>query len=328
MRGFVDETHIEVHSGNGGSGAVSFRREKYVPRGGPDGGDGGTGGDVVFQIQSNLKTLSHIRRHQVFRARNGQPGRGKRMTGAAGAPVIITVPPGTIVRDADSGEVYRDFSEDRDGETWTLLTGGRGGQGNWHFRNAVKQAPRHAQPGVPGSSLNIILELNLIADIGFVGFPSVGKSSLLRALTNARPEVAPYPFTTKIPYLGVLRLGERDVILADIPGIIEGASEGAGLGLRFLKHISRTACLAYLIDLSDDECPATFDLLREELRRYDPPLAEKKRILVATKFDAEGAGDNLIRLRQTWPEETIMPVSAYAGTGLDELKPLLLEMAR
>ncbi|MDA3955326.1 GTPase ObgE [Oceanispirochaeta sp.] len=327
MQGFIDETRLEVYSGDGGAGSVSFRREKYVPQGGQDGGDGGSGGNVVFQVKKNLKTLSHLNRKHIYRAETGHSGRGKRMHGKDGEPVIIAVPPGTLIRDYLTNDIIKDFTENSDGEEWSFLQGGNGGQGNWHFRTSRKQTPRFAQPGMPGEYAEIKLELNLIADIGFVGFPSVGKSSLLKAITNANPKVASYPFTTKIPNLGMLRLGEKDIVLADIPGIIEGASHGLGLGFKFLKHISRTAGLAFLIDLGEPDFEDTYSKLLVELKEYNPDLLEKQRLLVGTKMDLENSEENLKKLQDLYPEEHVIAVSIFSREGLDELKLAMLKMA-
>lgn len=310
MDGFVDETRIVVSSGNGGAGGVSFRREKYVPFGGPDGGDGGWGGSVVFHVKPNVKTLSKVRLKHSFRARNGENGRGARKTGHDGADVVIEVPPGTLVRDAETGEVLRDFSEDRE-ETWVFLKGGRGGKGNWHFRTARHQVPRFSQPGEEGQERILRLELQLIADIGLVGFPNAGKSTLLTLFTNARPKIAPYPFTTKIPNLGVIRYKDKDIVVADLPGIIEGASEGAGLGFKFLKHISRTRALAFCIDLSDPLRDEAFGLLMKELENYDPVLAAKPRVVVGTKTDLDPDGTSLEALRRALGNETVVGLSNF-----------------
>lgn len=327
MQGFIDETRLELFSGNGGPGCVSFRREKYVAKGGPNGGDGGRGGNVVFEVKKNLKTFSHLNAKHTFKAQNGQQGMGKRMHGKDGEDIIIPIPPGTIIRDYESRAVIKDFSENLDGETWLFLNGGKGGLGNWHYRSSVKQTPRYAQPGTPGQYAEILLELNMIADVGFVGFPNAGKSSLLKALTNADPKVAAYPFTTKIPNLGMLRIADKEVILADIPGIIDGASHGAGLGLKFLKHIARTAGLAFMIDLSDPSYLEAFDHLKAELEDFENTLLRKKRIVIATKTDLEGTTEALKNLREKYPSEKIVAISVFARTGLDEIKVNLLNMA-
>jgi GTP-binding protein len=315
---FIDEVILDVASGSGGGGCVSFRLEKYIPRGGPDGGDGGCVGDAVFVVKRNLKTLRHLRKNPRLRAGNGSPGEGRQKHGKDGNDVEIPLPPGAIIADADTGGIIREFLDD--GERWVFLEGGRGGKGNTHFKSSRIQAPRFAQPGMPGKERRIRVELNIIADIGFVGFPNAGKSSLLAVLSNARPEVADYPFTTKIPNLGVMSGYEGDLVLADIPGIIEGASEGAGLGLKFLKHISRTSALAFLVDLSAEGWETAFDVLLEELRGYAPRLAEKKRILVGTKLDIREADEAFPRFREKYLGEKTFGISAVTRRGLEELK--------
>jgi GTPase len=321
---FADEATIEVSAGKGGDGCVAFRREKYVPLGGPAGGDGGRGGDVVFEVRRNLRTLAQLRYQQTFKAENGQPGMGKNMHGRDGADIVVTVPPGTIVKDAETGEVLRDFGrESGEGERWLFLKGGNGGWGNTHFKSSVNQAPRQFQPGQPSKTARLKLELRMIADIGFVGLPNAGKSSLLDSFTNARPKIAPYPFTTKIPNLGMLSVHERDIVLADIPGIIEGAHDGAGLGLRFLRHISRTSALAFMVDLSDDSWEGAFGVLRRELESYAPVLAAKRRILIGTKLDLEEAAGRLEAFRAANPGEEVYGISVFSGEGLDELREAL-----
>lgn len=317
MTGFVDETEIVVSSGKGGNGCVSFRREKYVPKGGPDGGDGGRGGAIIFKVKENLKTLSRIKSSRTFRAENGRPGEGRRKHGRNGLDMVIEVPPGTIIRDKKSREEIKDLGHE--GE-WVFLTGGNGGKGNWHYRSSVRQTPRYAQEGEPGEERELIVEMNIIADIGFVGFPNAGKSSLLAALTNAHPKVADYPFTTKIPNLGVAHLGYGDCILADIPGIIEGASHGAGLGFRFLKHISRTKGLAFIIDIHAEAPFDEFTTLMEELREFDPELATRPRIVVASKSDLDPEGERFREFSAKMKSEELIPVSSFSLEGLDQLK--------
>ncbi|TFG64216.1 MAG: GTPase ObgE [Spirochaetales bacterium] len=317
MDGFVDETTIEVESGHGGSGAVSFHREKFVPKGGPDGGDGGKGGDVVFFLRNNLRTLAHLKMLRHFRAENGGPGMGKRKHGKDGKDVLIPVPPGTILKYPDSDEIIYDFTE-QDSQL-VFSRGGKGGKGNWHFATSTRQAPRYAQPGLPGSSAVIRVELSIIADIGFVGFPNAGKSTLLSILTNAHPKIADYAFTTKIPNLGVMNLGYTDIILADIPGIIEGASHGAGLGFKFLRHISRTRGLAFLIDLSSPGYLEAFPTLLDELGSYAPDLVKKKRIVLGTKLDMPETLDCLRSLAESLPGETVLGVSAHTRQGIGDL---------
>ena len=326
MEGFVDETTIEVSSGHGGAGCVSFRREKFVPFGGPDGGDGGKGGDVIFQVKENLRTLAHLRMRRVYKGQNGLPGGGSKMHGKDGESAYIFVPPGTIVRDRDTREVLHDFSADSEPQ-WTYLVGGRGGQGTWHFRSSKHQAPRYAQPGMEAHHNLLVVELNIIADLGFVGFPNAGKSTLLTLLTNATPKVAPYPFTTKIPNLGVMRVYDQDVVLADIPGIIEGASQGLGLGIQFLKHIARTRGLVFLIDLSDENYLETFGTLLAELRDFSPELAEKERVVLGSKTDLDEDGSRLAALAAALPEERILGVSTFFRDKLDDIRREFLRLA-
>ncbi|MDX9826653.1 MAG: GTPase ObgE [Spirochaetia bacterium] len=339
---FADEATITVASGSGGDGCIAFRREKYIPMGGPAGGDGGKGGNVIFVVKHNVRTLSFLRYRQTFKAQNGLPGMGRNMHGKDGEDVLIPVPPGTIIKDADTGEVLRDFSRPRsgkssvqagdlrgkDGEQWLLLKGGKGGWGNSHFKNSVNQAPRFAMPGQAGQERKLRIELSLIADVGLVGFPNAGKSSLLDAFTNARPKIASYPFTTKIPNLGVLTIHDRDIILADIPGIIEGAHEGVGLGVRFLKHIARTSFLAFLVDISDENWREAFSVLLEELSAFSPLLAAKKRILVATKLDLPEALERFEEFRSLHAAEEVLGISVFSGTGLPELKEAIFRQVQ
>ncbi|MDR1863054.1 MAG: GTPase ObgE [Treponema sp.] len=325
MEKFADEAFIEVSSGNGGNGCAAFRREKYVPRGGPSGGDGGRGGDVVFQIRRNLRTLVHLRYKHSFKAENGRDGEGRGRYGRNGEDVIIPLPPGSVIKDADTGELIRDFGRDR--EEFVFLKGGNGGWGNIRFKSSVNQAPRKALPGKSGEKRQLRVELQVMADIGLVGFPNAGKSSLLERFTNARPRIAPYPFTTKIPNLGVLSLDDRDIIIADIPGLIEGASEGLGLGIRFLKHISRTAALAFLIDLGEENCETAFDVLCGELEAFSPDLVAKRRIILGSKTDREGAAERLETLKKKYPGETVLGISVFSGDGIPELGRLFSRLA-
>jgi GTPase len=320
---FADEATIIVSSGKGGDGCVAFRREKYVPFGGPAGGDGGRGGDVVFEVRRNLRTLSALRYQQTFKAESGQGGMGKNMHGRDGADIVIPVPPGTIVKRYETGEILKDFGAERsgpEGARWVFLKGGRGGWGNTHYKNSVNQAPRTFQPGQQGVTERLRIELQLIADIGLVGFPNAGKSSLLDHFTNARPAIAPYPFTTKIPNLGMLRVGERDIVIADIPGIIEGAHEGAGLGLRFLKHIARTSALAFLVDLSDENWEGAYSILLAELGSYAPTLVKKPRILVATKLDLPEAAERFEAFKAAYPDEEVHGISVFSRLGIEGLR--------
>lgn len=294
-----------------------------MPRGGPDGGDGGKGGDVIFEIRENVKTLSHIALKHSFHAEDGQPGRKRKLHGRDGKPVVIEVPPGTVVRDEATGRLIKDLTGT---QRWTFLTGGKGGKGNTHFATSVKQAPRYAQPGLPGESAKVRLELSLVADIGFVGKPNAGKSTLLSVLTRARPKVADYPFTTKEPNLGVMREGYAEIVLADIPGLLKGASSGTGLGLKFLKHVSRTAMLAFLIDLSGDDFLEAFPILLEEMNQFDPHLTEKRRLLVGTKADLPQCEGRAEILRKEYPDETVMEISSFSLTGIEDLRRYFMRM--
>ncbi|MGM0431337.1 MAG: GTPase ObgE [Spirochaetota bacterium] len=324
MFGFSDETYIDIASGKGGNGCVSFRREKYVPKGGPDGGDGGKGGDVVFVAKENLRTLAALKSRRAYRAENGHGGQGRKKHGRDGADIEIAVPPGTLIRDPNTGETLVDLTESRRA---VLLKGGRGGKGNWHFRSSRRQTPRFAQPGEEGVEMRVHIELRIIADIGFVGFPNAGKSSLLNLLTNAHCKVAGYPFTTKIPNLGVFRYDLNDIILADIPGIIEGASHGAGLGYKFLRHISRTSGLAYIIDMADERYVTAFDTLRQELETYSPELAAKPRVIIAAKCDLPEAEEHAQQLRTAFPDEKIVHLSVVSAEGIEQVKQAFVHLA-
>ncbi|MGN0729578.1 GTPase ObgE [Treponema sp.] len=322
---FADEAVITVRSGKGGNGCVSFRREKYIPNGGPNGGDGGRGGNVVFCLKRNLRTLAHLRYHPILKAKNGGDGQSWNRYGKDGEDVVIPVPPGTTIRNNETGELIHDFTYEDGDEPFVFLKGGNGGWGNVHFKSSTNQAPRIANPGAPGQECKLRVELSVMADIGLVGFPNAGKSSLLDFFTNARPKIAPYPFTTKIPNLGVLHAGEgKDFVIADIPGIIEGASEGAGLGIRFLKHISRTAGLLFMIDCSDDNFMDAYDLLLKELEGFNPDLAKKPRIVLCNKIDVDGALENAEKLKERIhsrePDVSVIAVSVAARTNMNEAR--------
>ncbi|MCR4677074.1 MAG: GTPase ObgE [Sphaerochaetaceae bacterium] len=325
MFGFSDETYIDIASGNGGNGCISFRREKFVPKGGPDGGDGGKGGDLVFVVKNNLRTLAHLKIIRTFRAENGKNGSGARCYGRNGEDMEIPVPPGTVIKDADTGEIIKDLTGvDR----FVFLKGGRGGLGNYHFKTSVRQTPRFAQPGEPGVSMRVGLELLVIADIGLVGFPNAGKSSLTNILTNAGSKVGAYPFTTKIPQLGMLKYKNRDIVIADIPGIIEGASQGAGMGFKFLRHISRTGGLAYLIDCSEKEFLDRYDQLREELRTYSPELLEKEEVIIGTKLDEEGAEENFEELKKHFPDKKCIGITILDESTVEPVKEAFLGIVK
>ncbi len=324
MQEFVDRVTVRASSGSGGAGAISFLREKYRPKGGPDGGDGGRGGDVSFVVNDALRTLAHLARSHEIHGENGQPGRGRNRSGRAGAPAVVEVPPGTVVRDRATGDTLWDAVDSAD---YLLLSGGRGGKGNAHFATSRHQTPRFAQPGEPGDSIELEIELRLIADVGLVGRPNAGKSSLLGRLTAARPAVAPYPFTTKIPNLGVLFLDSRELVIADIPGLIEGAARGVGLGHEFLRHISRTRILAYVVALDEPDPAATVRMLEEELLGFDVELTGKPRIIVGNKVDLVDGDERADELRAACPDDRVLLVSAVTGTGIRELAGELLRRA-
>jgi len=285
---FIDYTKIFVKSGDGGKGCVSFRREKYVPKGGPDGGDGGKGGDVIIRASTQINTLLDFKYKREYHAKNGQNGMGKKMHGKDSNDLVITVPAGTVIKDADSTEVIADLT--KDGDYYVAAKGGRGGLGNAHFATSTKQVPRYAQPGENGEEKWLILELKLLADVGLIGFPNAGKSTLISVISSAKPKIADYPFTTLIPNLGVVKLKEhKSCVVADIPGLIEGAHTGAGLGTRFLRHIERTRIFLHLVDVSDmadDDPVAQYLKIRRELRIYNPDLLLKTEAVVATKLDS------------------------------------------
>ena len=328
---FADEALITVRSGKGGNGCISFRREKYIPNGGPNGGDGGRGGDVYVCVRRNLRTLAHLRHRQVFKAQNGQDGMSWNRFGKDGEDVFIPVPPGTTIRNADTGELIRDFTEESDGSQMMILQGGKGGWGNVHFKSSTNQAPRYAHPGKPGKEMNLRIELSIMADVGLVGFPNAGKSSLLEMFTNARPKIAPYPFTTKIPNLGVLHVDQdKDFIIADIPGIIEGASEGAGLGLRFLKHISRTAALLFMIDCSDTNYLSAYSSLKTELEKYGRGLLDKPRIVLCNKIDVEGAAEHAeevaTQIKAEEPDTAVIAVSVLERKNIENARRSIISL--
>jgi len=317
---FYDETDITVKAGDGGDGCIAFRREKYVPFGGPAGGDGGKGGDVLLTVDPHLNTLYRFSKRRHFKAESGQHGRGKNQHGAAGAGIRIPVPPGTVVYDADTEELLGDLTEP--GEELTVAQGGRGGRGNARFATSTNQAPRIAEHGEPGQERNLHLELKLLADVGVVGMPNAGKSTLLAAVTAARPKIAPYPFTTLQPNLGVVVLDDRtEFVLADIPGLIEGASEGKGLGHEFLRHIERTRVLIHLLDGLSADPLADFAAINQELAAFGHGLAEKPQLIALNKLDEP-------QVRQRWPEiekalkaqgHEPMAISALAREGTREL---------
>jgi GTP-binding protein len=321
---FVDEAQIWVKAGDGGNGCISFRREKYVPKGGPDGGDGGRGGDVYFEAVGDMNTLLDFTGRHHWRAENGKPGLGKNMYGQAGKDLVIRVPPGTLIYDADLNLLLKDLNEV--GMKVLICRGGKGGKGNKAFATSTNQAPRIAEPGKPGQERNLRLELKLIADIGLVGMPNAGKSTLLSRCSAARPKIAAYPFTTLEPVLGIVELtGFRRFVMADIPGLIEGASRGAGLGHDFLRHIERTRIIVHILDIMplDGSDPIdNYHAIRNELARYSETLAAKEEVIVANKIDLEPDGARVEDLRSRLDRD-IVPISAATGRGVKELTELL-----
>lgn len=283
---FLDQAKIYVKSGDGGSGCISFRREKYVERGGPDGGNGGRGGDIIFEAQSDLNTLIDFRYTQHFRAENGKGGSGRDRTGPSADALVIKVPVGTEIIDADKETVLLDMSEE--GQRVKFLKGGDGGFGNAHYKSATNQAPRKSTPGWPGEERDLWLRLKLIADCGLLGMPNAGKSTFLSAVSRSRPKIADYPFTTLHPNLGVVKAGEYSFVIADIPGLIEGAHEGKGLGTRFLGHVERCSVLLHLVDATQDDVVGAYQIIRNELKEYGGGLAKKPEIVALTKLDAIG----------------------------------------
>ncbi len=320
---FADYVTIRVKAGDGGRGCVSFRREKYVPRGGPDGGDGGRGGHIVIRATKELNTLIDLRYRREYRALRGGHGKGKKMHGRDGEDLVIAVPVGTIVKDADSQEVLADL--DTDGKEALIARGGRGGLGNAHFTTSVKQAPRFAQPGEKGEQRRLVLELKLLADVGLIGLPNAGKSTLLSVISAARPKTAAYPFTTLTPVLGVVKVSDyRSFVVADIPGLIEGAHRGAGLGFQFLRHVERTALLLHLVDVSESapgDPVADFETVRRELELYSVELARKPHVVACTKIDIAGTGEKRGRMERYCRERGLecFPVSSITGAGIPEL---------
>ena len=312
---FVDYTKVELHAGKGGPGCVSFRREKYIPKGGPDGGNGGRGGNIIVQGDSNLHTLQDVRYSRIYIAKNGTPGLSSMKTGKDGEDIIIRVPLGTLIRNVTSGMVAADMVED--GDEVVICKGGIGGKGNINFKSSTHQTPRYAQPGTEGETGEFEFELKVLADVGLVGLPNAGKSTLLSVLSKARPKIADYPFTTLEPHLGIVKTGEyQSFLMADIPGLIEGASKGKGLGHQFLRHIERNRLLLYLIDGNEEEPSNVFNALKNELKTYNEALLLKPIVLVRTK------GDTLNDVDETkWESipEYLMEISSVSQTGLTEL---------
>lgn len=324
---FIDHVFVDVRGGNGGTGCASFRHEKYVPRGGPNGGDGGDGGDVIFQASRNLTTLIDFRFRPIIQAKEGAHGKGSLKNGEDGEDVTVQVPMGTLVKNSQTLELLCDLDED--GMSFIVAKGGKGGRGNTHFHTSTHQAPREFEYGAEGESLRLLLELQVVAHVGLVGFPNAGKSTLLNKVSNAKSKVADYPFTTLSPILGVLKLDAvNDLVIADMPGLIEGAHRNVGLGHEFLRHLTRTRFLLFVIDMSGVAIPSpqdAFSILIQELGHHDPSLLKRPRAVVANKMDLIGAEENLKVFCNQYPQEELIPLCALKGEGI---KDLILELAK
>lgn len=321
----MDYVKVFVSSGNGGKGSAHLHREKYVAKGGPDGGDGGRGGHVIIKGNKNLWTLVHFKFKKHFKAEHGEHGSKNRSTGADGSDVYLEVPLGTVVRDTETNEVLFEITEDQ--EEKIVLEGGMGGRGNWHFKSPTNQTPRYAQPGIPGQETKITLELKVLADVGLVGFPNAGKSTLLSAMTSAKPKIADYEFTTLKPNLGIVEYRDfRSFVMADIPGIIEGAAEGKGLGHYFLRHIERNATLLFLIPADSKDISQEYAILLDELRRYNPELLDKNRLVAISKcdmLDAELIEEMKEDMKEDFKDVPYLFISSVSGLGIQELKDKL-----
>jgi len=316
---FVDYVKLFCASGNGGAGSVHLLRAKYVPKGGPDGGDGGRGGHIILKVNTQFWTLIHLKYRKHIRAGNGEPGRGALAHGADGKDIYIDVPQGTVVKRADTEETLAELTTP--GEEYILCKGGKGGLGNNHFKSSTRQTPRYAQPGLPGEENWFILELKLLADVGLVGFPNAGKSTLLTAVSAARPKIADYPFTTLVPQLGIVSLSDnRSFVMADIPGIIEGAHEGRGLGLRFLRHIERNSILLFLVPADSPDITAEYKILLRELRQYKTELIDKQKMLAVTKADLLDEQQEKALKRRVPRSLPVLFISSVTGKNIDQLK--------
>jgi GTP-binding protein len=317
---FIDYVEIKVKAGKGGNGCTSFRREKYVPKGGPDGGDGGDGGDVIIKVDPHMTTLLDFRYVKHLRAGNGQDGKGALKHGRRGEDAWIRVPPGTVVKDAESKKILVDLT--KEDQVYAAAKGGKGGRGNARFKSPTRQAPRRSEPGTKGEEKKLSLELKLLADVGVVGKPNVGKSTLLAKLSSARPKIADYPFTTLSPNLGMVRLNEnRSFVLADIPGLIEGAHRGKGLGLQFLKHIQRTKLLLYLLDVTSPDIESDYETLRKEIKSFDPQLFSRPRVVAINKIDLSPKTKKTRKLNNQ--QNNICYISALTGQGLKNLLAII-----
>lgn len=316
---FIDSAKIFVRSGNGGNGIIHWRREKFIPKGGPDGGNGGVGGDVIMRADKQINTLLDFRYHKKFIAKNGNPGEGSNKEGRSAESIVVKIPVGTLIRNAETGELIADITED--GEELIIAKGGRGGKGNWLFRSPTNQAPRVCTPGEPGQEFQLELEMKLLADIGLVGFPNAGKSTLISTISAARPKIADYPFTTLVPNLGMVYFQEnKSFVVADIPGLIEGAHEGKGLGIQFLKHIERTKALLYLIDCTSDDIKRDYKVLVNELKAFNKDLPKKKSIVAITKLDIADSDRRKELKKLKFPKGVVVQhISAATNEGIAEI---------
>ena len=324
---FIDIANILIRSGNGGAGHISFRREKYVPKGGPDGGNGGKGGDVVFMADPQINTLLDFKYQRQFNAENGQPGGKKKCTGKGGDNIIIKVPCGTLIKLTENDEIIADLTEPY--SEFIAAEGGKGGRGNWEFRTATNQTPRYAEPGIPGKEFEVTLELKLIADVGIVGLPNVGKSTLISVISAAKPKIADYPFTTLVPNLGIVKIDQgKNFTVADIPGLIEGASAGKGLGIQFLRHVERTRLLLFMLDGTSEDPKNDYKVLTSELKKYNPGMLKKKQIICISKSDAMNDEQLKSAKKLTFTTMKIKPIfiSAVTNEKIQELKFLMWNM--
>ena len=324
---FVDRVIVKLKAGNGGNGIVSFRREAHVPLGGPNGGDGGNGGSIIFEVDTNKSTLLDLRYNKKIIAKNGENGKSKKMHGASGEDIIIKVPQGTIIKDAITHDLIADLT--KVDQRAIICKGGKGGRGNYHFASGKDNAPEYAEQGTLGESKEVEIELKLLADVGLVGFPSVGKSTLLSVVSKARPEIAEYHFTTLVPNLGVVQVENRSFVMADLPGLIEGASEGKGLGIEFLKHVERCRVLVHVVDMgaNDGRDPLEdYRIINEELANYHPKLATRPQIVVANKMDLDDAKANLERFKKAYPDVEVFETMTIIHEGIDKLLYKCIEL--
>ncbi|MBP5279008.1 MAG: GTPase ObgE [Erysipelotrichaceae bacterium] len=325
---FIDKVNLKLKAGNGGNGLVAFKREKYNPLGGPTGGDGGNGGSIIFKVDTNKSTLLDLRFSKTIRAQDGENGKTNNMFGASRDDVIVKVPLGTVVKDLDTDEIVADLNTLESEEI--ICQGGKGGKGNYHFKSSRNNAPDYATLGTPGQERNVLVELKLLADVGLVGLPSVGKSTLLSVVSNARPEIADYPFTTLKPQLGMVKVGDSSFVMADLPGLIEGASEGKGLGHEFLKHIERCRLIIHVLDMGHDDPINDYEVINEELKKYPGNLSQRPQIVLANKMDMDNAEENLKKFKEKYPDvevfETITLINEGLAPVLYKAKDMLKEL--